>query len=158
VITDWYKVRITATDQGGIAGHADFNVLVNRKPVVVCSKLDADTTTPSIYEQFARIDVPWTYAPPGGVFSDPDNDPLTFIAGTMPSWMKYDGTKGTNGEFSGTAGATVNQRPQFQYIGRDQYFGGSTCTLVLIIEKNNIPVISNGIKDLQLEIGSTWSK
>ncbi|WP_321945843.1 putative Ig domain-containing protein [Paraburkholderia sp. J10-1] len=103
------QLKVTATEQGGLAASAPLNVTVN-------PTYTAPTVAPQIY-QMTTLGQAWQYSLPAGLFNEPvAGDTLTYTAkmadGTaLPTWLTFDpATQTLRGTPSGTTPSLLNVR------------------------------------------------
>ncbi len=127
-----YSIKLTATDTLGLATSETFGITVIGAPV-----LAAQTAT-----QYEVAGKAFSFALPGGTFTDPQGAKLTYAASlssgaALPSWLTFNATTGT---FSGTEpspGAQVSVK----VTATDSY--GLSASETFAIAPANAPVLAS---------------
>lgn len=120
-----YALKVTASDGTGSSVSADFNVIVNRIPVVTVTSLPSQTGT---------LMTAWTYTVPSTTFSDSDTGQvLTYSAvrsgsSTLPAWLKFTPSTRT---FSGTPGLSDSQTYTIVVTATDPYGASASTSFTL---------------------------
>jgi Ca2+-binding RTX toxin-like protein/GH24 family phage-related lysozyme (muramidase) len=146
--TGTLRVKVTATDPGGLAVSDVFSVTVNHvdeAPVVA-----APLTAHSVDEL-----TPFTFVVPAGTFTDPNQaDVLSYSAtladGTaLPAWLTFDAATGT---FTGTPGDADTGAVSVKVTATDPTGLAASSTFVLTVNHvNEAPVVVNALTDLSTD-------
>jgi hypothetical protein len=138
-------IRIT-TDDGAATQYTDFQLIVNRRPVV----------SSTISNMFTNTNTAYSYQFASGTFTDPDGNSMTYSAtladdSSLPAWLTFTSVSRT---FSANTINAYAGSYNIKVTATDTMANQNTTFTLLV---NRIPVLANAVPSQVITVGNALS-